>query len=62
LKSLGPFYNTRHQQDDEKCAIPKWHYPFILSNLFADLVKRINVQSGGFATRSRAALGINPAL
>ena len=44
----------RHQQDDEKCALPKGHYPFILSNLFADLVKRINVQSGGLANRSRA--------
>jgi hypothetical protein len=53
----------RHQQDDEKCALPKGHYPFILSNLFADLVKRINVQSGGLATRARAALGIiSPAL
>jgi hypothetical protein len=47
----------RHQQDDEKCALPKGHYPFILSNLFADLVKRINVQSGGLATRSRADPG-----
>ena len=46
----------RHQQDDEKCALPKGHYPFILSNLFADLVKRINVQSGGLATRARADL------
>jgi len=46
----------RHQQDDEKCALPKGHYPFILSNLFADLVKRINVQSGGLTTRARADL------
>jgi hypothetical protein len=59
LKSLGLFCNTRHQQDDEKCALPKGHYPFILNNLFADLVKPINVQAGGLATRSRADPGLD---
>jgi hypothetical protein len=63
LRSLGFFCNTRHPQDAEKCAFPKSHYPFIRSSLFADLVKGINVQSGGLATRARAALGIiSPAL
>jgi hypothetical protein len=32
---------------------------FILSSLFADLVKRLNVKSGGLATRSRADPGLN---
>jgi hypothetical protein len=51
---------TRDISKTMKCILAKEHYPFILSNLFADLVKPIDVQAGGLATRSRAALGITP--